>query len=196
MAKKDKTTLTEPPKPWERQPGEPSTAFKAFCEYRNMGEGTRRRSMPKCIEKVTKSDGTLYSVATWKKWSSLYNWTKRADLWDDELDRQTREEIAKGRTSMVKNHIGIAQAMLTKALKALQRIPEDALTAQDIARMVDIASKLERLSRGDVTERTEGTRTVAGEVQANVSMQNIDFSGLTNGELEQLDEIVGKLASK
>ena len=62
--------------------------------------------------------------------------------------------------------------------------------------MVDIASKLERLSRGEATERTEGKRTIAGTVQANLKMPEIDFSGLTDSELEQLDEFIYKLAAE
>ena len=121
----------------------------------------------------------------------------RVDAFDQEMDRQVQEELRKGRAAMLKNHVGIAQAMLTKALKALQKLPVDELTAQDIARIVDTAAKLERISRGEATERTEGKQTIAGDVrtEAVLEMQNLDLSVLTNGELDQLGELVGKLAA-
>ncbi len=196
MGKKNRAAPQQPPKPWERQEGEGPQAFRAFAAYRDSGTGGAKRSLTKTAQSLTKSDGSPYSDGTLKQWSRKWNWQERVAAWDDEMDRQTREELAKGITGMMKNHVGIAQAMLTKALKALQRIPEDELTAQDITRMVDIASKLERLSRGEATERTEGKRTIAGTVQANLKMPEIDFSGLTDSELEQLDEFIDKLAAE
>ena len=56
---------------------------------------------------------------------------------------------------MRKRHADLASAMLVKAAKALQRIPEDEIKAGDISRMVDTAAKLERVSRGDVGEVIE-----------------------------------------
>ena len=56
---------------------------------------------------------------------------------------------------MRKRHADIASAMLIKAAKALARIPEDEIKAADVSRMVETASKLERISRGDVGEVVE-----------------------------------------
>lgn len=191
-----KKKTADPPELWERQPGEGPQAFKAFAAYRDSGINGQRRSLQKTAENLTKRDGTPYSPGTLKEWSRQHQWQMRVDAYDQEMDRLMQEELRKGRAAMLKNHVGIAQAMLTKALKALQRIPVDELTAQDVARMVDIASKLERISRGEATERTEGKQTIAGDVrtEAVFEMQNLDLSVLTNGELEQLGELVGKLA--
>lgn len=187
----------EPPEPWERQPGEGPQAFKAFASYRDSGSDGKRRSLRKTAQTLTKRDGTHYSEGTLKDWSRKHHWQMRVDAYDQEMDRQMQEELRRGRAAMLKNHVGIAQAMMTKALQALQRIPADELTAQDIARIVDTAAKLERISRGEATERTEGKQTIAGEVrtEAVLEMQNLDLSVLTNGELDQLGEIVRKLAA-
>lgn len=192
-----KKTNTDPPALWERQPGEGSQAFKVFAAYRDSGIDGKRRSLQKTAEKLTKRDGKPYSVGTLKEWSRKHNWQMRVDAFDREMDRQVLEELRKGRTAMLKNHVGIAQAILAKALKAMQRIPDDKLTAQDVARIVETASKLERISRGEVTERTEGKQTIAGEVrtEAVLEIRNLDLSVLTNGELDQLEEIIGKLAA-
>lgn len=193
MAKK----TTEPPELWDRQPGEQAAAFKVFAAYRDSGIGGARRSLQKTADSLTNRNGEPYSVGTLKGWSRKYKWQMRVDAYDDYMDRLTQEELRKGRAAMLKNHVGIAQAMLKKALQALQRIPADELTAQDVARIVDTAAKLERISRGEATERTEGKQTIAGEVrtEAVLEMQNLDLSVLTNGELDQLGDLVRKLAA-
>ena len=192
-----KRTSADPPELWERQPGEGPQAFNAFAAYRDSGIDGKRRSLQKTAESLTKRDGSNYSVGTLKEWSRKHNWQMRVDAFDQEMDRQVQEELIKGKTAMLKNHIGIAKAMLTKALKGLQRMPDDELTPQDVARFVDTGSKLERISRGETTERTDGKQTIAGDVRTDtvLQLQNFDFSGLTDEELEQLGKLVTKLAS-
>lgn len=171
------------PNPWERQDGESSQAYQAFLIYRDLGPG---RTFAAVAEKSKKCDSLI------RKWKRRWNWRERADAWDVEMDRQTCEELRKGIAKMRKEHTGIAKAMLVKSLKALQRIPEDELTPRDITTMVDVASKLERISRGEATERTEGRQTVAGEV----SLSSIDLSKVSDDELETLDAITGKIFTK
>ncbi len=108
------------------------------------------------------------------------------------MDGLTRKELEKGITGMRKNHVAIATAMLGKAAQALKDLPTADMSPKDIATMVDVAAKLERLSRGEVTERTEGTQTIAGEV----GLHQIDLSKVTDEELAQLDEITGKILAE
>lgn len=161
MAAERKKKVREDIEPWERQPGEQLMAFRCFAAYRDMGANGGRRSIEKTAKSVTKNDGTPHSAGTLRNWSRKHNWRERVDAWDAWCDKQAREEVLRGRTAMLRRHTDIAQAMLVKAVKAMQRIPDDELTAQDITRMVDTASKLERISRGDVTERTESRQTSA-----------------------------------
>ena len=180
MAGKKITRQDAPPELWERQDGESAQAFQAFAAYRDMGA---ERSLHKVAEKLSKSDALM------KRWSSQWHWGIRADAWDDELDRRSCRELQKGIAEMRKNHVGIAKAMLVKSLQALQRIPVDEMTPRDVATMVDVPAKLERISRGEVTERTEGKQTIAGEV----SFGSIDLSKVSDEELAALDEITGKI---
>lgn len=141
---------TNTPKPWDRRQDESSKAYEAFCIYRDMGI---QRSLSKVAEKLQKS-ATLIN-----RWSREKNWVKRAEAWDDEQERIEREaaqkEQAKAIREMRKRHSDLAQAMLIKSARALARIPDDEIKAGDVSRMVDIASKLERISRGDVGEVIE-----------------------------------------
>lgn len=138
------------PEPWERRESESTKAYEAFCTYRDMG---RERSLSKVSEKLQKSE-TLMG-----RWSRTYDWVDRAAKWDDEQERIEREiaqkEQAKAIKDMRKRHADLAHAMLIKSAKALAKIPEDEIKPGDISRMVDIASKLERISRGDVGEVIE-----------------------------------------
>lgn len=138
------------PQPWERQPEETTKAYEAFCIYRDMG---RERSLSKVAEKLQKS----YTLIG--RWSRENGWVERAAKWDDEQDRIEREiaqrEQAKAIKDMRKKHADLGQAMLIKAARALAKIPDDEIKPADISRMVDVGSKLERISRGDVGEVVE-----------------------------------------
>ena len=129
---------TTPPKPWERQPSEGKKAFEAFTCYRDLGTD---RSLTKVEQKYNKNRALI------ARWSSNWNWVERANAWDDELDRRTREEIAKGVTSMRKKHIDISNAMLTKALKAMSELNPKDMTPKDIKEFIKLATELERISR-------------------------------------------------
>lgn len=132
--------------PWERQEGETSKAWEAFCIYRDMGVD---RSLRKVAQNLNKS------VTQIAEWSSKYDWVKRVTAWDAEQDRIARQEQIKAIKAMRNRHAGMAKAMIVKAGRALQRIPEEEIKASDISRMIEVASKLERISRGDVGEVIE-----------------------------------------
>lgn len=135
---------------WERLDDETTKQYEAFCAYRDMGQD---RSIRAVAEKFSKSEQLL------RRWSSKNHWVDRATAWDDEQDRIEREiaqkEQAKAIREMRKKHANLASAMLLKATKALTKIPDDEIKAGDVTRMVDVASKLERISRGDVGEVVE-----------------------------------------
>lgn len=137
---------TIPPEPWERQKGETSRAYEAFAAYRDMGPD---RSQRKLGQKLSKNTATIAG------WSTKYEWVKRVAAWDAEQDRIARQAQIDEIKRMRKRHADLATAMLVKAAKALQRLPEDDIKAGDVSRMVETAAKLERISRGDVGEVVE-----------------------------------------
>lgn len=131
---------------WERQPGETTKQFEAFAIYRDMGMD---RSLSKVARELSKSKQLL------TRWSSANNWVDRCEAYDVEQDRLLRAQQQKDIKNMRKRHAKIAEAMLIKAANALKAIPDEEVKAGDISRMVDIASKLERISRGDVGDVVE-----------------------------------------
>lgn len=144
MAKKDNTSVEV--ELWERQEGETPRAYEAFCIYRDLGPN---RSIAKTVQKLGKNKTTL------EQWSAKYEWVKRATAWDAEQDRIVRQQQLEDIKKMRKQHADVAYAMILKAAQALKRIPVDEIKASDISRMVETASKLERISRGDVGEVIE-----------------------------------------
>lgn len=75
----------------EKQQGESRKAIQACNDWLRLGRG---RSLPALIEVYTKSAQDIpitRSLATLKKWSSSWEWDKRAEIYDAELERQKNE---------------------------------------------------------------------------------------------------------
>lgn len=159
--------------PWARQPGETDKAFESFAWYRDMGPG---RSIPKVCREHSKNESLL------KRWSAQNRWGERVSAWDDENDRQTRYAFAKGITDMRRKHIDAANEMLTKALEHMRRISSIDVSLADVARAVDTAVKIERLSRGEPTEFAEGRAEFSGKLTVEAN----PYDGLTTEELRIL----------
>ena len=136
---------TLPPEPWERQKGENSKRFEAFQRFRDMPN----RSISQVARDLSKSRQLI------QRWAGEQNWHERVAAWDAEQDRIARQAQVDEIKKMRKRHSDLANAMLVKAARALQRIPEDEIKAGDVSRMVETAAKLERISRGDVGEVVE-----------------------------------------
>ena len=134
------------PEPWERQLNESTQAFEAFACYRDMGAA---RSLAKVSREVCKSKALM------ERWSKEHDWVKRVAAWDAEKDRVARVTQINDIVEMRKRHAAIAKKMMDTADNALNNIRPDEVSTNEIARLVEIASKLERISRGDVGEVIE-----------------------------------------
>lgn len=147
--------------PWDRQPGESSKAFAAFCIYRDTPPA--ERSVRDTTKKMGKKN-TSYINA----WCTKWKWIDRARIYDSEQDKLNRALQEKERKEMTKMHIGAARSMLKKALQGLQSIAPEEMKAGDISKMIEVASKLERLSRGEPSESTEITGKDGGAVPVQI----------------------------
>lgn len=146
MAKDEKKVEMPEPEPWEPQEGESARAYEAFCVYRDLGP---KRSIREVCGILDKSRQHLGS------WSSEFDWVKRAAAWDAEQDRIARIAQIEEIKEMRKRHASIAMRALTKVSEALENIDPEEMSNSDIARLMDVSSKLERLSRGDTSEVLE-----------------------------------------
>lgn len=142
----DMDIYIQEPEPWERQLNESPQAFEAFAKYRDMGAA---RSTAKVSKELCKS------VTLMNRWSAEHNWVKRAAAWDAEKDRTARAAQIQDILDMRKRHAATAQKMMKLADEALEHIRPDDATVNEISRLVETASKLERISRGDVGDVIE-----------------------------------------
>lgn len=134
------------PEPWERQLNESPQAFEAFACYRDMGAS---RSLAKVSRVLCKCKALM------ERWSKENDWVKRAAAWDAEKDRVARQTQLSDIKAMRERHAAIAKKMMDTADSALNNINPNEVSTNEIARLVEIASKLERISRGDVGEVIE-----------------------------------------
>jgi hypothetical protein len=139
---------------WDRQPGESSKAYSHFCLYRDMGQGRSLRKLAgdaKCVSKI----------AQLRRWSSRWRWVERCQSYDDHLLLQDRLRMEKERKDMVVRHGRIAVLGQNLVVKGIEKLLADVeqgkrdLSASDASRLLDVAVKIERLSRGEPTEISE-----------------------------------------
>jgi len=90
--------------PWQRQKGESSKAFNAFCEYRDMG---KKRTIAKVAEKLGKS------VKNYEHMSRRNHWVVRARAYDNHTQRAHVEERVEAIRDMEKRHANSIKSALT-----------------------------------------------------------------------------------
>ncbi|MGI8631613.1 MAG: hypothetical protein ACR2NA_03580 [Solirubrobacterales bacterium] len=141
-----------PPKPWERQQGEPTKAAEGFRIYRDLGP---RRSSGKVAETLKVSTAITYG------WSRRWYWVARSQAWDDEQDRIGREATLQEVADMHRRHAQIGVVMLDKVAARLlgssesnvEQLDASKLNARDLGYLADIAVKIERSARGEITAK-------------------------------------------
>lgn len=153
---------------WERQPGETEKPWEAFCVYRdlkNINDPRSKRSIRQVSEILRKSEGLI------ERWSSANNWVERVAAWDAEQERIKREiaqkEMQEEIRRMLKRQAEAGKFAQVKAIKALNKLPDEEVKPSDAARLLDVGSKLERIARGyvgDVIEERESTEAAPSPV--------------------------------
>jgi hypothetical protein len=109
---------------WDRQSGETNRAYEALCAYLQLGP---RRSLAKAAE-VFYDGKSAGKVRHFERWSSQYEWVKRAEAWDEHQRALDAREYEIARREAKQSRL--------RALHDLQGLVIDAigkLTAQAIA---------------------------------------------------------------
>lgn len=163
---------------WDRQTDadgnlEPLLWYARFEEYRLMGPG---RSLAECANRWRDEKGRKRSKdapGAWRRAYQQYQWKARAEAWDavmlEEQARQEAEKWAARRAEWREKEFSYAQALIEKAQLMLRAfavartVTEDGgrtiiiepgdWRPSDIARFLDTASKLARLSTEMDTDR-------------------------------------------
>lgn len=202
MAKKKAAAVTEL---WDRMPDESVRNYGYFCAYRDMRYSpaasaddipkldlTRDRSIRRIAEQLGKSKQTIGDL------SSRFNWQARCDAYDLYILRRQRDRNEDRIMKMRENHAAVGEQLWKRALRRLLSITDGEIEAGDMVRMVDIGVKVERLSRGESTEKQEISGKAAVTHSGNVTVtQDIpDLSALSDEEMDAYERILDKLYPK
>jgi hypothetical protein len=167
----------QPVNTYDRQWEEPEDAWTAFQRYRDLP------SPRPSLDGFTVSSG--YSPSRLKGWYVRHQWASRLVAWDQRIDQTRQAATLRGVEEMAARHIGLAKLALEAVEKSLVKINKDLDTdfgrmkPHEMARLLEVATKLERLSRGEATERIDG--------------EGNDYSHLTDDDLAALEEISRKI---
>ena len=168
------------PLPFEKQPRESEKAFAAFSLYLSQGS---ERSIEGCARKLLKSSRLL------RRWAQKFDWPARLAAHGAHLaivEREAIEAVARGKaaewesreqrlreTEWEMHEAAIAAAK--RGLKAYMEREKVYANLADIARMLEIASKLGRLATGLGTdgERHNGDDLPTMRVEVTVALEKI-----------------------
>ena len=196
MAKKNANSAGEL---WERMPGESVKNYEYFCAYRDMRyipaanpddvpklDFSRVRSIRRIAEQLNKSKQTIGDL------SSRFNWSARCDAYDLYILRRQRDKNEMKILKMRENHATIGEQLWKRALRRMLTLKDDEIEAGDVVRMIDIGVKVERLSRGESTEKQEVSGKTAVMHSGNVTVTP-DLSALSDEELVNFEQLLTKL---
>jgi hypothetical protein len=150
------------PKLFEQQAKETAKAFEAFKLYLDLGPA---RSLAAVARKLGKSEGLI------ERWSRRHHWGERIDEHARHIAALTRTaevqvvneyalEHAKRRAAQEESEWQTRCELLALAREKIQEWranPRKLGTLEGIARLLELASKLGRLSCGMATDKTEKT---------------------------------------
>ena len=146
--------------PWDRRADETARAHQAFRTFRDLGP--------------TRTLAQLSDVAhmrTLQQWAQRHDWRDRAAAWDDEVHRAQDARRLEAIRDMHEIHSRAGRAVLSKALRALDRVEPADIPPYVAGRLLELGARLER-----------ETLTVSVE----------DMQGVEPGALEDPWEIVAR----
>jgi hypothetical protein len=158
------------PLPFEQQPRESDKAFAAFSLYLGLGP---QRSIAAVAEKLSKSEGLI------QRWSSKFGWPSSVQTYSAHLavvEREAAEALARSKAvEWAKRQQDVRErewemhekciAAAKRALTAFMEREKIYANLSDIARILEVASKLGRLATGLATDKTELTGEDGGPIR-------------------------------
>jgi hypothetical protein len=141
-------------------PGESSKAYAAFGLYRDQGlnrsiEATSRayhgHAAP--LENKTATGRRRGASGQIRRWAQRWNWSARAQAWDQELEHIKWSKQVEASAEMAERHAKEALLLQNKAVERLRLLRPEELGPREILSYLIEAAKLERLARGEPTER-------------------------------------------
>jgi hypothetical protein len=139
---------------WGRLTGESSTAYAAFCAFRDYGPERNVRKAVLACEPDRDRQGRRYRV--WSAWATAFKWRERAADYDQYLDHLKQTERRKTIEAQGEKHRVITGKMLTVVEKKLDLMDPADLTQGTVTEWVQTAIRAEREAAGLVTPNGGG----------------------------------------
>jgi hypothetical protein len=144
----------------EPLPGESPKAYAGFCLYRDLGP---RRSLeeasrlyhgsPPRDRTSTKAGRKPGASGLIRRWAQRWDWRARAAAWDREVERVKHRRQVEAIEEMAERHAKEALMLQNKAVERPRQLRPEELTPRETLAFLVEAAKLERLARGEPTER-------------------------------------------
>jgi hypothetical protein len=147
---------------WERLAGESSTAYAAFCVFRDYGPERNVRKAVLACEPDRVRQGRRYRV--WGAWATAFKWRERAADYDQYLDRLKQTELRKTIEAQGEKHRAITGKMLAVAEKKLDLMNPADLTQGTVTEWVQTAIKAEREAAGLIAPNGGKAEPKQGEI--------------------------------
>lgn len=149
--------LDETVQAWERQPGEPEKAWRAFALYRDAlleGGIGQRSQRAVCLSLFPNRDPTKARTADIGAWSVKWRWVERAAAYDRHLDAEKQEAFRQALRRDAELNIAAYRTMRNRGATAVAQTPAATIHIRDATRMVDLAITGLRREAGLATEIT------------------------------------------
>ncbi len=137
---------------WERLSGESSSAFAAFCTFRDFGmERNIRKAVESSIAKTGgEKDRALCEkrYRVWRNWSNQFRWRERAADFDNYMEKLKAAELRKTIETQGEKHRAVTGKMLDVVSRKLDTMNPEDLTQGAVTEWVQTAIKSEREAAG------------------------------------------------
>lgn len=145
---------------YDQQPLETDRSYAAFLAYRNLPPATRTLRLAAA---EFYDEATTGNVRQMQEWSRINRWQERAHAFDVDEANRLADELRADVVAMRTRHAQIASVALAKVVDKLNNADVASMSWRDMAYMLDIAVKVERLSRGESSTSFD-VGVVAGRV--------------------------------
>jgi hypothetical protein len=131
---------------WERLKGESSSAFAAFCAFRDFGAD---RNIRKAVDSTEKDEAArVKRYRVWRNWAVQFKWRERAADYDKYVEQLKQVEMRKTIEAQGAKHREVTGKMLDVVSKKLDLINPADLGQGTVTEWVQTAIKAEREAAG------------------------------------------------
>lgn len=144
----DPELLEDEARAWDRMTDEPLDAYASFRIFRDLNP--LQRKLTKVAQDANISERQARVLAA--KW----DWRDRVAQWDDECHRIEDVERLESIRQMHKLHRSAGRLAISKAMQALQLLEPNEITPGTVARLLELGTKLERMTLLTSVEEMQG----------------------------------------